>query len=351
MRFVIFGTGAVGGYIGARLSQGGHPVRFLARPDWVNALRGRGLRLIEDPPPRRFPFCKHRADLAEIIDQVEVVLLCVKAYDAQTSAAELSRLLPPAVPVVSLLNGIGGEEILVQALGLPRVLEASLTTAVHVLEPGVIRLERERGLGLGSNHPMAPALAAAFRASGIRTRLYRSARAMKWSKLLTNMAGNVSSAILGWTAAKVMEPPGVFHSGSRGLARGGTRDARLRLAAPFVARRPRPPAGAGPAPADPLAAAGARTDRESRARPEAPLSSRRPRARAIGGLLDERRRARARPACRSSDADERRPDGDLRRPGARSDTSRKRSAIAPDSCWITPARAGVPGAARYNRPR
>jgi 2-dehydropantoate 2-reductase len=58
---------------------------------------------------------------------------------------------------------------------------------------------------------MAPTLAAAFESCGIRTRLYRSAKAMKWSKLLTNMAGNVSSAILGWTAAKVMEHPGVFH--------------------------------------------------------------------------------------------------------------------------------------------
>ena len=211
MRFVVFGTGAVGGYIGARLSQGGHPVRFLARPDWVDALRGRGLRLIEDSTATLIPVHQASTDLAEIIDQVEVVLLCVKAYDAQTSAAEISRLLAPAVPVVSLLNGIGGEEFLVQALGLPRVLEASLTTAVQVLEPGVIRLERDRGLGLGSNHPMAAALAAAFESGGIRTRLYRSAKAMKWSKLLTNMAGNVSSAILGWTAAKVMEHPGVFH--------------------------------------------------------------------------------------------------------------------------------------------
>jgi 2-dehydropantoate 2-reductase len=211
VRFVIFGTGAVGGYVGARLSQGGHLVRFLARPEWVDALRGRGLQLITDTSSTVIPVLQASTDLAEIIDQVEVVLLCVKAYDAQASAAELARLVPHAVPVVSLLNGVSGEEILVQALDLHRVLEASLTTAVQVLEPGVIRLERERGLGLGSNHPMAEALAAAFEACGIRTRLYRSARAMKWSKLLTNMAGNVSSAILGWTAAKVMKHPGVFH--------------------------------------------------------------------------------------------------------------------------------------------
>lgn len=211
MRFVIFGTGAVGGYVGARLTEGGHTVRFLARPRWVDALRSRGLRLVRDHSTTVIPVLQASTDLAEILPEVEVVLLCVKAYHAKKSAAELTRLLPPAVPVVSLLNGIGSEEVLVQALGPARVLGASLTTAVQVLEPGLIRLERERGLGLGADHPISPALAATFKACGIRTRLYRSTKAMKWSKLLTNMVGNVTSAILGWTAAKVMDHPGVFY--------------------------------------------------------------------------------------------------------------------------------------------
>ncbi len=45
MRIAVYGAGAVGGYLGARLSQGGHSVHYLARPAWVDALRGRGLRL------------------------------------------------------------------------------------------------------------------------------------------------------------------------------------------------------------------------------------------------------------------------------------------------------------------
>ena len=75
----------------------------------------------------------------------------------------------------------------------------------------MIRIERERGLGLDAGHPISQEVSAAFNASGVETRLYAVPEAMKWSKLLTNMVANVTSAILGWTAASVVSHPGVFH--------------------------------------------------------------------------------------------------------------------------------------------
>ena len=45
MRFAIYGVGAVGGYFGGRLAQGGEDVSFIARGKHLQALRKEGLRV------------------------------------------------------------------------------------------------------------------------------------------------------------------------------------------------------------------------------------------------------------------------------------------------------------------
>jgi 2-dehydropantoate 2-reductase len=211
VRFAIYGTGAVGAYLGARLTVGGHSVRYLARPAWVGALRRRGVRLVEGTRAVDTPAPEAFVDASQALRDIDVVLLTVKAYDAASAADDLAKRLAPSVSVVSLLNGIGSEATLGRALGPERIIAASLTTAVQTIEPGIVRIERERGLGLAAGLAMSRPLAEAFQAGGVRTRLYRVPDALKWSKLMTNMVANASSAILGWTAAAVMGHPGIFH--------------------------------------------------------------------------------------------------------------------------------------------
>lgn len=45
MRYIIYGAGAVGGVIGARLLQQGHEVVLIARGPHLDAIRGHGLTL------------------------------------------------------------------------------------------------------------------------------------------------------------------------------------------------------------------------------------------------------------------------------------------------------------------
>ena len=47
MRFVIFGAGAIGGVVGARLHEAGNHVRLIARGDHYRAIATHGLRLEE----------------------------------------------------------------------------------------------------------------------------------------------------------------------------------------------------------------------------------------------------------------------------------------------------------------
>ena len=137
------------------------------------------------------------------------VLLAVRAFDCAAAAADLSTRLSRPTPVVCLLNGIGNEATVAESIGADRVIPATLTTAVEVRSPGVVRVERERGLGLARSE-WSEALARSFVEAGIDTRLYDDGTAMKWSKVPTNIVANVSSAVLDWSAAEVMRSAGLY---------------------------------------------------------------------------------------------------------------------------------------------
>lgn len=205
MRFLVFGTGAVGGLLGGKLALSGRPVTFLARKPVAEAMRDRGLRIggtgrqswIEKPDVF--------TDVDEAFShaQPDVVLITVKAYDCQQVAETLKRVTPKPTAVVSFLNGISNEATLSRYLGPERVIPATLTTAVQMPEPGELSIERERGLGIGSGHPLASPLKDELTKAGFAVWLYPDSDRMKWSKLLTNIVSNASSAILGWSPSEV----------------------------------------------------------------------------------------------------------------------------------------------------
>lgn len=209
MRYLIYGSGAVGGLIGGRLALAGRPVVFLARGETAQAMQSQGLEVQGGALSGRLP----RPAVAHSLAQALVewpdpgcVVLAVKAYDAAEAAAALAA--PGGDwPVLSLLNGIGSDERL-EALGPGRVLAGALTTAVQRPAPGVVRVERERGLSLAPRPEVPPELLDDLRSAGVRVRLHRSAGRMRWSKLLTNLAGNAVSAILGLPPGEALaEPP------------------------------------------------------------------------------------------------------------------------------------------------
>ena len=211
MRFLIYGTGAVGAYLGGRLIEAGHDVLFLARPATAAALRKDGLRLEQGLASRTITGFEILTELPTDLDlgSDAAVLLTVRSFDCAAAAQALRRSLRRPTPVVCLLNGVGNEETLAESIGAEQVVPATLTTAVEVRSPGVIRIERERGLGLARNLA-GERLAQAFRRANLTARLYDDAAAMKWSKVPTNIVANASSAILEWTAGAVMAHPGLY---------------------------------------------------------------------------------------------------------------------------------------------
>jgi 2-dehydropantoate 2-reductase len=168
-------------------------------------MQTQGMVVIGDGPAGRLltPTVVTVLEQAFVPHPPDIILLAVKAYDCH-EAAELLRGTSHPPAVVCLLNGISNEATLAAAIGAERVIPATLTTAVQMIEPGVIQIERQRGCGLAGDHPLLPKLITELSLAGLNPHLYPNADRMKWSKLLTNIVTNATSAITGWLPAQIL---------------------------------------------------------------------------------------------------------------------------------------------------
>ncbi|QWK09522.1 MAG: ketopantoate reductase family protein [Thermoflexus hugenholtzii] len=212
-RILIFGAGAVGGYLGAMLQAFGHEVILLGRPPVVEAIRRRGLTL-QRPDGLTLTVRPHAVSEPEAIDgEVDALFLTVKAYDMEAAIAALRRKGWGRALLFCWQNGVDGETRLAEAFGAERVVAGTLTQPVSVVAPGIVRLERLRGgVGLApmDRHLNLRQWAAALRLAGFPTRLYADPKAMKWSKLLLNLIANATCAILDWSTEQVLRDPQAF---------------------------------------------------------------------------------------------------------------------------------------------
>lgn len=212
MRFLCFGVGAIGTYIGGSLALNGQEVVFLERPEGAAAARQSGLRLV-------LPGGERQIDAPIIVDSIEEALsrgpfdyaiVAIKSYDTPALIDMLRPHQAQLPPLICLQNGVENENHLRSLVGFSRVIPGTVTSAVGRLGVGQIVLERLRGVGLAYVHPHVLDLTTVFNQAGLNAQIYNHPNAMKWSKLLTNLPANATSAILNWTPAQVFSHPGIY---------------------------------------------------------------------------------------------------------------------------------------------
>jgi 2-dehydropantoate 2-reductase len=101
--------------------------------------------------------------------------------------------------------------LIASVLGWNNVIAATVTTAVGKRGLGSIEVERLRGVGIETQHPLSGSLIAAFSGVGLKATGYRNRLSMKWSKMLTNLLANASSAILNLSPAEIFNDARLFH--------------------------------------------------------------------------------------------------------------------------------------------
>lgn len=212
MSFLVFGAGAIGTYIGGSLALSGERVVFIERPQGIEELRRRGLRIGIDGSTHTIPGPTIVESLEEALEHgpFDAAILAVKSYDTTTISETVQPLAEKMPPVLSLQNGVENEQVLAQVLGENRVIAGTVTTAIGRNAPGDVVVERLRGVGIAGDHPRAADLVAAFERANLKAQWFADARAMKWSKMLTNLLANATAAILDLTPAQIFSHPGLY---------------------------------------------------------------------------------------------------------------------------------------------
>ncbi len=210
-RVLIIGTGAVGTYLGGSLALAGCQVTFLDRERDLERLRQDGIFLVKNGK-------KHRVEPASVIGSLSDYrtgsfswgVLAVKAYHLQGLVETLKPFQHQIPPLLTILNGVESETFLQSFLGPERVIAGTVTSSIAREKKGTGVIEKERGVGLSRNHDLSKQISEQLQLSGIKVRLYSNPSEMKWSKLVSNLMGNASSAILQMTPGNIYRHPDLF---------------------------------------------------------------------------------------------------------------------------------------------
>ena len=209
-RFVVYGAGAVGGGLGALLSQAGHEVVLIARGPHLDALRSGGMQLVTPNGTDTIPIAAVGSPREASMSPEDVVLLTMKGNDTDSALHDLEAVADPDTPVVCVQNGVANERA---ALRRFRNVYGVWTMfpVVH-LQPGVVQLRNwptpailDIGRYPGGVDDNAEMIAATIESTGCRSTPRPDIMRWKYEKLLTNLVNAVDAiAEPGPTAMEIM---------------------------------------------------------------------------------------------------------------------------------------------------
>ncbi len=212
MRFLFFGVGAIGTYIGGSLVLAGNEVVFLERPEVAELVKQKGLRLnlggVEHEIKNPTVVTDIKTALAS--GTFDVAVQAVKSYDTDGLLKTLAPHREAMPPVLCLQNGVENEAKIAATLGQDKVIAGTVTTAIGRRDTSDIVLDKLRGMGIADEHGKYKALLLALQGANLKASSYEKAASMKWSKMVTNLIANASSAILQMTPGEIFSHAGLY---------------------------------------------------------------------------------------------------------------------------------------------
>jgi 2-dehydropantoate 2-reductase len=146
-------------------------------------------------PPNSFE-CVSSLDEAIEHGQFEVAIFAMKSFDTVAALDGIKPFTDKMPPILCLQNGVDNEPLIAAALGPDRVIAGTVTCSIARRAAGDIVLEKARGIGIAAGHTLSERLGTALNAASLNAHLYPRAADMKWSKLLANLPGTATSAIV-----------------------------------------------------------------------------------------------------------------------------------------------------------
>ncbi|MFT3860987.1 ketopantoate reductase family protein [Micropruina sp.] len=205
MKFLFLGAGAIGTYVGGSLAAAGESVTFIERPGTAAAITEHGLTVHTKSATRVVRGVTAYGSAVEALaaGPYDIGVFALKSFDTQTALDELVTTGHPVPTILSLQNGVDNEPTIAATLGAGKVIAGTVATAVSKPGVGEVVEEKHRGIGVALGHPLSRPLVAALEAAQLSGRPFAHGPSMKWSKLLTNLTGNATSAIFDQTVAEL----------------------------------------------------------------------------------------------------------------------------------------------------
>ena len=226
-KIAIYGAGAIGGWMGAKLAAVGCNVSVVARGAALDALRAHGLRLCEGDAETTLVV--QVSDDPAALGVQDLVVVSVKAPGMADVARRIGPLIGPRTLVLTAMNGVpwwflqgfGGpvagrtlESVdpggaIAQAIPAAQVIGCVVHASCSVDAPGVIRHRAGNGLIVGEpaggETPRAKALTDLLMQAGFNVTLSPQIQRDVWYKLWGNMTVNPVCAMTGATSDRALD--------------------------------------------------------------------------------------------------------------------------------------------------
>ena len=231
MKIAVVGAGAIGGYLGTKLSVAGEDVCFIARNRNLQAINENGFKLVQEDGSElhasRVRAYQHGAEAGP----QDAVLLTVKAHQVRDVLPELRGLFGPRTVVVTMINGLpwwyfhklvgpyegrqleclDPEGTVAANIENERIIGSVVYPASELLAPGLVKLIEGNRFSLGeldgSRSERIEALSKAMMNAGFKSPVSRDIRSEIWVKLWGNLSFNPLSALTRGTLRDICQFP------------------------------------------------------------------------------------------------------------------------------------------------
>lgn len=213
-RYAVLGTGALGGFYGAKLQQAGFDVHFLLHSDYEQ-VRQKGLWVQSCWGDFHLPQVKAHASVMDM-PACTGVIVALKA----TQNALLPQLIPPVLAesgvVILLQNGLGVEPEIAEYVGPERVIGGLCFISSNKVGPGHIHhldygsiLLAQYGPDYAAQGipPRLEQVQADFQQAGIPTSLSPDLMMARWQKLVWNIPFNGLSVVFNANTQQMIGDP------------------------------------------------------------------------------------------------------------------------------------------------
>ncbi len=197
MKICMLGSGSLGSAIGGTLAEADHDIILVdSWVEHVDAINQNGLLLIDgtDKTPQRYVRVKSQTSCSGL-GPVDLVIVLVKSFATRTAVeeAQKSSVIGENTLVISLQNGLGNEDTIIDIIGESRVIGGKTYVGGQLLEAGkTIATTKGKltyiGEMSGRRTDRIENMARELTKSGITTEVSVNIKGMIWDKLLINVA-------------------------------------------------------------------------------------------------------------------------------------------------------------------